>query len=194
MDCAKVGAFIRRLRTEKGLTQRQLAENLHISDKAVSKWERGLGCPDLSLWADLSRLLGAQIEAMLSGEPDENACVGGNMKKARYYVCPACNNVLLSTGEADISCCGRKLEPLVAHKAEETEKLLVETVEDEWFITSEHSMEKEHYISFVAFATGDRVQLIKLYPEWNMQVRIHRGGHGMLLWYCTQHGLQYQLL
>lgn len=194
MDCIKIGCFIRRLRLEKGLTQRALAVRLLISDKAVSKWERGLGCPDLSLWPLLSAELGADLEAMLSGEFGENAMIGGNMKNTKYYVCPCCGNVLLATGEAAISCCGRKLEPLSPQKAGDDCRLSVTEVEDEWFVESDHPMEKEHYISFVAFVTSDRIQLIKLYPEWALQTRLHRRGHGMLLWYCTQHGLFYQLL
>ncbi|MDR3492466.1 MAG: XRE family transcriptional regulator, partial [Gammaproteobacteria bacterium] len=61
-------------------------------------------------------------------------------------------------------------------------------------ITAAHPMNKEHYISFVAFATGDRVQLIKQYPEWDMQLRIPKRGHGMLIWYCTRHRLYYQII
>ena len=49
MDTNLIGTLIRRLRTEHKLTQRQLALQLNVSDKAVSKWERGLGCPDVSL-------------------------------------------------------------------------------------------------------------------------------------------------
>ena len=55
-------------------------------------------------------------------------------------------------------------------------------------------MEKENYLSFVAFATGDKIQLIKQYPEWNLQVRIQKRGHGMLFWYSTTQGFFYQLL
>ena len=49
MDQIKTGKLIRKLRTDMGLTQKQLAERLHVSDKAVSKWGTGNGCPDLSL-------------------------------------------------------------------------------------------------------------------------------------------------
>ena len=70
----------------------------------------------------------------------------------------------------------------------------LEPVEDERFLTSSHPMTKEHHISFVAFATGDRIVLQRLYPEWDLQARIPGRGHGMLLWYCTQHGLFYQLI
>ena len=57
MDYEKIGALIRRLRTQQGLTQRQLAVQLDISDEAVSKWERGQGCPDVSLLPRLAQTL-----------------------------------------------------------------------------------------------------------------------------------------
>ena len=55
MDYEKIGALIRSLRTQQGLTQRELAQQLTVSDKAVSKWERGQGCPDVSLLPSLAR-------------------------------------------------------------------------------------------------------------------------------------------
>jgi hypothetical protein len=64
---------------------------------------------------------------------------------------------------------------------------------NDWYITASHPMNKDHYISFVAFATGDRVQVIKQYPEWDTQVRIPKRGHGLLIWYCTRHGLSYEV-
>ena len=62
MDCNKVGKLISDLRKEQKMTQKQLADALNISDKAISKWERGLGCPDVSLWQDLSQIFGVNIE------------------------------------------------------------------------------------------------------------------------------------
>lgn len=194
MDCTKVGELIRCLRQEKGLTQKQLADTMHLSDKTVSKWERGLGCPDVSLLADLSDILGVNVEDILDGELSPNPFVGGNMKKSRYYVCPICGNITLCTGNASVSCCGRKLEPLELRKADDEQKLCVESVEDDWYITGSHPMQKDNYIAFVALATGEKVQLIKQYPEWNLQLRIPKRGHGTLLWYSTQDGLFYQLL
>lgn len=116
------------------------------------------------------------------------------MKNTQYYICPSCDSVTLCSGNASVSCCGRKLEPLAAQKAESDEKLTVETIEDDWFITSKHPMEKGNFISFIAFATGDRIQIYKQYPEWEIQTRIQRRGHGKLLWYSTTKGLFYQLI
>lgn len=193
MDCIKLGKLIYKLRHEKSMTQRQLADKMNISDKTISKWERGLGCPDVSLLSELSELLDVNIEELLKGDLETNDLVGGNMKNSNYYVCPLCGNVTICTGNATVSCCGRKLEALKPQKVEK-QKLDIEQIENEWYITSAHPMTKEHYISFVAFATGDRVQIIKQYPEWDLQVRIPRQGHGMLLWYCVKEGLFYQLL
>lgn len=194
MQNSKVGSIIRALRLEHHMTQKQLADKMNLSDKTVSKWERGLGMPDISLIPELSGLLGIDIMSLLSGDMTPNDFVGGNMKNTKYFVCPTCQNITLCTGEAEVSCCGKKLEAQTLKKAEEGEKLSVQVVEDDWNISSEHPMDKEHYISFLALASGDRIQIIKQYPEWNLNVRIPKRGHGMLIWYSTDHGLQYQLL
>lgn len=194
MDYEKIGALIRRLRTRQGLTQRQLAGQLEVSDKAVSKWERGQGCPDVSLLPRLAQTLGVELEGLLSGELSERDQTGGTMKNLNFYVCPTCGNLLTSADEAAVSCCGQKLSPLEAVKAPEEERLTVELIENDYFITSSHPMTKEHYVSFVALVTGDTLILKRLYPEWDLQTRLPRIGHGKLYWYCVQHGLFYQLV
>jgi len=194
MDNRKVGELIFQLRKEKGLTQKQLADQMNISDRTISKWERGIGCPDVSLLSSLSAILGVNIENILGGELSPNEFVGGNMKKSNYYVCPTCHNIVLATGEVTISCCGRKLERLEAKKATDEEKLSITEMDNEWYITSEHPMTKEHYVSFIAFATGEQVQIMKQYPEWNLQARIPKRKHGKIVWYDTQLGLFYQLI
>lgn len=194
MQNMKVGNIIRTLRIERNMTQKELADKMNISDKTVSKWERGLGCPDISLISELSDLLGVDTQSLLVGDITPNDFVGGNMKNTKYYVCPTCHNISLCTGEAEVSCCGKKLTVQQMKKAGDTEKLSVEVLEDEWFITSEHPMTKEHYISFVAFASGESIQIIKQYPEWSLELRIPKRGYGMLIWYCIEHGLFYQLL
>lgn len=194
MDCEKIGALIRAARRERGMTQRELGEALHISDRTVSKWECAQGCPDVSLLPALSARLGVDLERMLSGDLEPSREKGDSMKRIRFFVCPHCGNVVTATGEASVSCCGRRLEALPPQRAEGAHRLRAEAVEDEWFLTAEHPMEKGHFLSFVAFVTGERCLLIRTYPEWEMQVRIPRRGHGKLLHYCTEHGLFYQLL
>ena len=68
MNCEKIGKFIAILRKQKGLTQTELADRLNITDRAVSKWERGKGCPDISLLEDLSKILDVSIIELLKGE------------------------------------------------------------------------------------------------------------------------------
>lgn len=194
MDYEKIGALIRRLRTRQGLTQRQLAGRLEVSDKAVSKWERGQGCPDVSLLPRLAQTLGVELEGLLSGELSERDQTGGTMKHLNFYVCPTCGNLLTSADEAAVSCCGQKLSPLEAVKAPEEERLTVELIENDYYITSSHPMTKEHYVSFAALVTGDTLILKRLYPEWDLQTRLPRIGHGKLYWYCVQHGLFYQMV
>ena len=203
MDYEKIGKVIYELRTERRLTQKELADELNISDKTVSKWERVAGCPDISLLRELAKYFCVDMEKVLGGSLAENDFVGGNMKKSKFYVCPICGNVTVCTGNAEISCCGRKLEAIEPRKingedvTEEEKKaasICVETVEDDWYITSAHPMRKDDYISFVAFLTGDQLHMYKAYPEWDLQIRIPKRGHGMLVWYSTQQGLFYQLI
>lgn len=194
MDCQKIGQMISRLRKERSMTQKQVADLMNISDKTISKWERGLGCPDLSLLPELSQIFGIHIEEILSGKINLNETVRGNMKKLKIYVCPQCQNLITATGNADISCCGKKLAPLHASKAEPEHILRIEPVEDELHISSAHEMSKEHYISFVICLTGDRVCIAKQYPEWNLSFRFQKSGHGKLYSYCSVHGLFYQFI
>ncbi len=195
MDQVKTGRLIRTLRAQKGLTQKKLAEAIGVGDKAVSKWERGLGCPDVSLLPELSRVLGVGLEALLSGQLDANDQERGNMKKLNFYVCPDCGNLITAATGAGVSCCGKTLLPLESQKAGDMDKLSVEKVDDSWwFISSPHPMTKEHFVSFVALLTGDTLFLRRLYPEWDLQTRIPCFGHGILLWYCTRHGLFQQII
>lgn len=66
-DIGKIGAFIQQLRKEKNLTQKELAAQLDVTDKAVSKWERGLSCPDISLIMPLAKILGVTAGELLNG-------------------------------------------------------------------------------------------------------------------------------
>lgn len=150
MNNIKIGNLIYTLRKEKQLTQLQLAERMNISDKTVSKWERGLGCPDISLLPDLSKILEVNLEELLSGKLDINSITGGNMKKTKFYICPQCGNIITSSEDAAISCCGKKLSASEPQKANEQEKLSIENIETDYFISTNHEMTKEHYISFVA--------------------------------------------
>lgn len=191
MDCAKVGRLIFQLRKEKGLTQQQVADLLNISNKTISKWECGLGCPDVTLWSGLAAALGADIQKMLEGKLDPNLPDVGKIDKTQFYVCPACGNILTSTGSASISCCGRKLRPLKPVPYTTEHEITVQEMDIDYYISIRHDMMKDHYIAFVAYVLYDRVLLIRLYPEQSAEARIpmmNKGGD--LYLYCTKHGLQ----
>ena len=192
MDPIRTGQLIRQLRTVKNWTQKQLAERIHVSDKAVSKWERGHGCPDVSVLVGLAEALDTDMQILLSGVIRKKESEKGNMKKLKIYVCPTCGNILTATSEADVTCCGNKLAAAQPQKAGDDERLTVEETDGALFVSSDHPMTKEHFISFVAFVNDSTAILSKQYPEWNLQVTLPRIRFGRLVWYCTQHGLFYQ--
>ena len=68
MDLIKIGKYIAFKRKEQGLTQKQLAEKLNMSDKSVSKWERGICLPDVSVYLELCKILDISINEFLAGE------------------------------------------------------------------------------------------------------------------------------
>ncbi|MBQ9913659.1 MAG: helix-turn-helix domain-containing protein [Clostridia bacterium] len=189
MNTYITGNTIKRLRESKGLTQLQLAEKIGVTAKAVSKWETAKGLPDISLMEPLSHALGVSVMELMSGETVINRNVSSNLLLSRFYVCPVCGNIIHTTGEAVISCCGIILPPLEAEEADEGHTVKAESIEDEKFITADHEMTKKHFISFMAYVTTDRVQLVKLYPEGNPETRMQLRGRGYLYLYCNRHGL-----
>ncbi len=71
MDVGKTGKFIAKNRKSMNMTQNELAEKLHITDKAVSKWERGLSFPDISILIPLSEILNISLYDLLKGGCDD---------------------------------------------------------------------------------------------------------------------------
>ncbi|MBQ6600443.1 MAG: helix-turn-helix domain-containing protein [Clostridia bacterium] len=189
MNTYITGATVKRLREAKGLTQLQLADEIGVTAKAVSKWETAKGLPDISLIEPLSQALGVSVMELMSGETVTNRNASSNMLFSKFYVCPVCGNIIHTTGEAFISCCGIALPPLEAEELDEAHCVNIENVEDEKFITVNHPMTKNHYISFVAYVTTDKVHFVKLYPEGNAETRMQPRGRGYLYIYCNRHGL-----
>ena len=189
MDNYVTGATIKQLREARNMTQTALAQKLGVSSKTVSKWETAKGLPDISLLQPLAQVLGISVIELMNGQHITNRNRSANMLRGRFFVCPLCGNVLHSTGEAVVSCCGITLPPLEPEDPDEDHTVTIESVEDEHFITVHHPMTKEHYISFLAYVTSDRIQLVKLYPEGEAQTRLQLRGMGRLYWYCDRHGL-----
>lgn len=190
MDNEKIGQLIYQLRKEKGLTQSELAEQIGVTNKAVSKWERGNGAPDVTLWEDLSSVLGADVLKLLKGELNPNSPDTGKIDNIRFHVCPSCGNTLTSTSSASISCCGRRLSRLNAKVGDDEHKVNVEQMDIDYYISIEHEMMKDHYISFVAYVYDDRIWFQRLYPEQNPAFHMPMmRGKGTLYLHCVVHGL-----
>lgn len=181
---------IAQLRRQRGWSQEELAEHMGVSRQAVSKWESGRGAPDVSLWAALSAVLGADVLKLLRGELAPNRPDTGRMDRIRFYVCPGCGNILTSTSGAALSCCGRRLSPLSPAPVDAAHAVREEETDGERYVTVAHEMSKEHYLLFAACVCADRVFLQRLYPEQNPAFRLPRMGRGgWLYFYCVRHGL-----
>ena len=189
MNSYITGSTIKRLREDKKLTQAELADKICVSSKAVSKWETGKGLPDITLIEPLSTALGVSVIELMSGDTVINKNISANMLRSKIYVCPVCGNIIHTTGETVVSCCGVLLPSIDAEDVDDEHKITIEQVEDESFITVHHSMTKSHYISFIAYVTPDKFQLIKLYPEGNAECRFKFRGKGYLYIYCNRDGL-----
>lgn len=189
MDSAKIGAVLCALRKEQGLTQRELAEMLHVSSKTVSKWERGQGIPDVSVLECLAEVLNVTVEQILSGKLPAKGTDSGNMARMKFYLCPHCGNVLMGTGECYPVCCGRRLKPAAAKPADEAHALQIEQIEYDRYVTAKHPMEKRHYLQFAALVGYDRMEFIRLYPEQDCAFRLTGLRRGTLYYGCSEHGL-----
>ena len=189
MNTYVTGNTIKQLREDRGLTQAELAEKIGVSSKTVSKWETAKGLPDITLLQPLAQALGISVIELMNGEQITNRNISANLLRGKFYVCPICGNSIHSTGNAVVSCCGITLPALEAEDMDEEHAISIENVEDEHFITVHHSMTKQHFISFLAFVTSDRIQTVKFYPEGNAETRLQLRGRGFLYYYCNRHGL-----
>ncbi|MBQ7128672.1 MAG: helix-turn-helix domain-containing protein [Clostridia bacterium] len=183
------GKIIKELREKQNLTQSEFARIINVSDKTISKWETGKGLPDTSLIEPLAKALKVSVIELMNGEYISNQNKSSNMLKSKFSVCPVCSNIIHSMGENINLCCGITLPILEAESENETHIINCETVENEFFVSINHEMSKEHYISFIAYVTTDRCEIVKLYPEQNAQVRFFKRGKGILYAYCNKDGL-----
>ena len=183
------GAIIRRLRESNNMTQQQLADKLNVSDKAISKWETSRGYPDISLVERLADALGVSIIELFSGENVVNTNKSFNMLRMKFYVCPICGNIICSTGEMVVSCCGIVLPALEPETEDDNHHMSIEKVEDEYYITIQHEMSKKHYISFIVAMKDDGYEIKKLYAEGNAEARFKINRTKYILYYCNRHGL-----
>lgn len=189
MNSYVTAAAIKSLREKKHLTQAELAEQLMVSDKTVSKWETGRGLPDITLLEPLAKALGISVIELMSGDCVTNTNRSANILRSCFYVCPVCGNIIHSTGKSVVSCCGITLPPLESEPFDESHSLEITPVEDEYLVHVNHEMSKSHYVSFLAYVTSDRAEIVRLYPEGNPEARFQLRGVGILYAYCNRNGL-----
>lgn len=183
------GAVIKELREKYHLTQAELAAKLNVSDKTVSKWETAKGYPDISLLEPIAKVFGISVTELISGNTINNVNISANMLRSKFYVCPVCGNSIHSMGEAVIQCHGIILKPCQAEESDENHMVFIERMEDEYYVQVEHDMKKQHYISFIAGVSLDKIQMVKLYPEGNAEARLKINGVKRILFYCNRDGL-----
>lgn len=189
MNSYVTGTMIKELREKKKMTQAMLGEQLGVTDKTISKWETGKGYPDISLLEPLAKAFQISLTELVVGNTVSNANVSANMLRTKFYICPICGNVIHAVGEAVIQCHGITLAPAEAENTDEEHTVSVERIEGDYFIEIKHDMTKQHYISFVAAVSSDGMQMIKLYPEGDPQVRVNCRGVSKIYYYCNKHGL-----
>ena len=183
------GAVIKELREKYHFTQAELAKKLNVSDKTISKWETAKGYPDISLLEPIAKTFGISVTELISGNAINNVNVSANVMRSKFYVCPVCGNSIHSMGEAVIQCHGIILTPCQTEETDENHKIFIERVEDEYYVRIEHDMTKQHYISFIAALSPDKLQMVKLYPEGTPEARVKVNGVKKILFYCNRDGL-----
>lgn len=166
MNPEKTGALIREMRIKKGLTQKQLAEAICVTDKAVCKWETGHGCPDITLLSQLSKVLEVDILSILQGGHTVHHQLGGNMNRLKFYRCPTCGNLISSVKEVELSCCGNKLSYIMAtESADEKYRPVISEFDGQYSVSFRHPMTKDDYIANVIVVRYDQLMCVNMYPE-----------------------------
>lgn len=166
MNAEKTGSLIRSLRIKKGLTQKELAHMICVTDKAVCKWEKGRGCPNITLISQLSKVLEVDIQSILQGYLDRNKKIGENMNHLKFYKCPTCGNLVTSIKSVELSCCGNKLSPVSAQTRSDPEyQPVIQEFDGQYSIKFNHPMTKSNYISQVIVVRYDQIMTVNLYAE-----------------------------
>ncbi|MBQ0001938.1 MAG: helix-turn-helix domain-containing protein [Treponema sp.] len=166
MNAEKTGKIIHDIRIKKGMTQKELAAAINVTDNAICKWEKGHGCPDITLLSQLSKVLEIDIQSILQGRLIINRSFGSNMNYLKFYRCPTCGNLVTSIKDIEISCCGNILNP-VSSKTSEEEKYhpIIREFDGQYTVSFNHPMTKDDYISNVIVVQYNQIISINLFAE-----------------------------
>lgn len=108
--------------------------------------------------------------------------------KVFFHVCPQCGNVMVGWNKCEVECCEERLEVLDPVEPGPDGCLGVEQVEDELLVTSTLPQTKEDHISFVALVQDDRYEIVRQYPEWDVNVYLKKRGRGRAMLYFFRTG------
>lgn len=190
MNPEKTGAIIKAARVKKGWTQKQLAEAISVTDKAVCKWETGHGCPDITLLAQLSKVLEIDIQSILRGELIKSPDIAENMNRVKFYRCPTCGNLVTSVKEIEISCCGNKLISVEARRSDEKKYIpVISEFDGQFSVKFEHPMTKDDYIANVIAVQYDKILVINLFAEQEAIVTLPQIGGLRIFLITSKDGL-----
>ncbi len=185
MNPEKTGAIIKAARIKKGWTQKQLADAISVTDKAVCKWETGHGCPDITLLSQLSKVLEIDIQSILRGDFGKSPDIAGNMNRVKFYRCPTCGNLVTSVKEIEISCCGNKLIAVEARRSDEKKYVpIISEFDGQYSVKFYHPMTKDDYIANVIAVHYDKILVINLFAKQEAIVTLPQIG-GLRIYLIT---------
>ena len=133
--------------------------------------------------------MGALLPTLKRWKDVANRNVAANLKRGAFYVCPNCANVVWSSGEAAVSCCGNALEPLLAKRSDGTLDATVEVSDGCQRVEIAHPMTKDDHLLFIAAVGDDLVRIKRLYPEQEARAEFPPQGPCKLYAYGSGCGL-----
>lgn len=188
MNAEKTGKIIYEARTKKGMTQKELADAIAVTDKAVCKWEKGHGCPDITLLSQLSKVLEIDIQSILRGELVKNRSIAGNMNRLKFYRCPTCGNLVTSVKEIEISCCGNKLQSMEPRQTDDPKyQPIISEFDGRYLVSFKHPMTKDEYIANLINVQYDKLMVTNLFAEQEAVVTLPQIG-GVRMFVITSKG------
>lgn len=109
-------------------------------------------------------------------------------EKVVFHVCPQCGNVMVGWSKCEVECCKERLEVQDPVEPKPDCRLDIEQAEDELLVTSTLPQTKEDHVSFVALVQDDRWEIVRLYPEWDVNVYLKKRGRGKAMLYFFRTG------
>ena len=176
------GLTLRLLRESLGLTQKQLADKIHVSNRTVSAWENGTRKIRHSVMIKILKEYDASIYDLLDNCDDFS-------DRFRFYICKACGNTIIAHKDTSVTCCSMKLIPESMTEFGEFPEYEAECFGDLIKFTVKHEMSLCHYIKFIAYVSRGGCAYSVLNHKSTPTLCAVNYGEGELFVYCTRRGL-----